>query len=202
MIGIIDYGGGNVMAFVNVLNRLNYDSCIVTGPDQMDEIQGLIFPGVGSWDSTIAKLKERLLWNAIIDFAKQGRPLLGVCLGMQVLFDDSEEGEARGLGLVPGRVKLLKAKIVPHMGWNLLNIDSDSNRFQEFEGQEFYHIHSYYCDCNSADSIVGSAEYDDLRFTTLVNYGNIVGCQFHPEKSHGAGEKFIEKFIKLCYEEG
>ena len=199
MIGIIDYGGGNVLAFVNVLERLGHDYKVIKTPRDIKNISGLIFPGVGSWDATVRRLHSSGLWDFIIDFVQQGRPLLGVCLGMQILLEHSDEGNEKGLGLIPGKVKLLPSEVKPHMGWNILELSSNFTPFSQFHGHEFYHIHSYYCDPDVSDVNMGRVTYEGNTFPTFIQRGNLIGCQFHPEKSHNSGEKFINEFVNICY---
>ena len=193
---------GNSGSIKNMLKFLGVDSVITSDPSLISEATALILPGVGSFDNGIIKLKglesfNRICEKVIIDKV----PFLGICLGMQLLFNSSEEGSQKGLGWINGEVRKFKTDLsnelkVPHMGWNEVQITQENLLLKKnFDEQRFYFVHSYYVDCESKDSI-GLTNYG-IRFTSAVNSNNIFGVQFHPEKSHKFGIQLFQNFIKL-----
>lgn len=207
MISIVDYGVGNLGSIKNMLKHLKIDSIIVSTPSEIEKADKLILPGVGSWDNGLNKLKESQLLDVLnkrvlID----GVPVLGICLGMQLLFESSEEGRLDGLGWVSGIVKkfdfssddIVDKKLkVPHMGWNIVKANK-LTKLTEFNCSEtrFYFVHSYHVVAEDANSILMTCNYG-YDFTCAIQQNNIWGVQFHPEKSHKFGMCLMKSFAEL-----
>lgn len=199
LIAIIDYGMGNLRSVQKGLENVGIQAFVTSNPDEVAEAPGVILPGVGAFEDAIANLKNTGMIEVIKEVAFRGRPLLGICLGMQLLFAESKEnGCHRGLDLIPGRViRFPQTEKVPHMGWNQVQMVGDSPLFDGIPDQShFYFVHSYYCDPQSSVSI-GICDYG-LDFTCAVQKGNLFGCQFHPEKSSGLGLQVLKNFGDLC----
>ena len=200
MIGIIDYGLGNIRAFANIYHELDVPYRFVTGPEDFDQLSHIILPGVGSFDSAVEALERNDLCDALHHavFASE-IPILGVCVGMQVMAKASEEGEKEGLGWFDTKVvKIISKKSAPtpHMGWNKVRQMESVSLFDGVDqDSEFYFLHSYafQADC---DGVVASACYSD-DIGVVLQKKNVVGIQCHPEKSHSAGTKVLENFVKL-----
>ncbi len=204
MIAIIDYGLGNIRAFANVFKRLNMPCRIASRRDELADAARLILPGVGSFDEAM-RLLEASGMRAVLDELVLERkiPILGICVGMQMLADSSEEGKSKGLGWIPGEVRKfdgsgLKHKTrLPHMGWNTVEPLRRDNLFRDVpDGGRFYFLHSYYFQCQNPDDALAQTEYGD-RFPAAVSKGNVFGVQFHPEKSHHDGVQLLKNFGSL-----
>ncbi len=203
MIAIVDYNMGNLASVQNAFAKLGKNTTVVDNPLDFSKYDKLVLPGVGAFGDAMDHLRERNMVNAIKEFAKSGKPMIGICLGMQLLFESSEEfGQHEGLGLIKGHVKAFdelkfsKSLKVPHMGWNrvftkehLLFHGVDKNHY-------LYFVHTFHVTCKDANDIIGETEYG-YKFTSAVAHDNIMGIQPHPEKSHKNGLKIIENFIKL-----
>ena len=204
MIAIINYGSGNVGAIANIYKQLKIEHFIATTPESLHSATKYILPGVGHFDKTMEYLERSCLRSALKEnVEKKGKPLLGICVGMQILADSSEEGARSGLGWIPGRVLRIKTKSdnirLPHMGWNSVDVRRDPlGMFDGVDGKTgFYFLHSYYFHTDSDDTIEAEVNYGE-RFTCAVSNGrNIVGVQFHPEKSHTNGMKIFQNFACL-----
>ena len=196
-IAIIDYGLGNVNSVKNMIYKAGGLAEIVSDPTKLVDYEILILPGIGSFDNAVAKLKKNQWWEAIINFKNLNKTILGICLGMQLLMESSEEGKLGGFGFIKGSVKKFtfeNSKFrVPHMGWNY--IQSKNSLFSGFDKNKFYFTHSFYADPKSEKNIL-SKSYYDFEFASSVIRDNIVGVQFHPEKSHNYGLEFFLNFIK------
>lgn len=192
MIAIIKYNGGNVSSVRNALNRLNVDSVITDDPKQILKADKVIFPGVGEASSTMKLLKEKEL-DVLIPALKQ--PVLGICLGMQLMCTGNEEGDTEGMGIFDINVKKFPPQdLVPHMGWNTVS-DQNSPLFSGIkEDQDVYFVHSYYCELS--DFTTSVCDYI-LPFSASLQKNNFYAVQFHPEKSGGIGSKILNNFIKL-----
>ncbi len=198
MIGVIDSKICNIFSLTNMLKKIGADYKIIQNAKDFSNIDKIILPGVGAYQAAMKNLDSFGLINAIKDFAADGKHILGICLGMQLLFDSSEEfGSCTGLGLIPGKiVKIQNAKILPHMGWNNLNIITDSDILKNVDqNADVYFVHSY---CAQTDSryIEATAEYSQT-VTAVVGNGNVFGTQFHPEKSQKWGEIILKNFLNL-----
>jgi len=206
MIGIVDYGLGNVLAFMNIYRRLNIPVKVVKTPGDFIEVTKLILPGVGSFDYAMQRLNESGMRQSIEKLVfKKKMPILGVCVGMQMLAVSSEEGEFPGLGWINGRVKKMNVQgdlyspYLPHMGWNGVIPKNNENLFNGLSKEsKFYFLHSYHFECLDSVNIAAVTEYGG-KFTSAVRQGNIFGVQFHPEKSHDFGVKLLENFSRVSY---
>jgi len=202
MITIIDYGMGNLGSIQNMVKKAGYVAEISSESEAIAQAEKIILPGVGSFDRAMSNLKALGLTALIQQKAATGTPLLGICLGMQLLADSSEEGVMEGLGLIPGKVVKfdLPANFkVPHMGWNHVDYDKHSVLFRHFDTLEearFYFVHSYYFAANQEADVIGQTSYGG-SFASSVNKKNVYGVQFHPEKSHKFGLQLLKNFIEL-----
>lgn len=191
MIAIIKYNGGNVNSVQNALKRLNADSIITDDPELIRKADKVIFPGVGEASSTMVSLKEKGL-DELIPALTQ--PVLGICLGMQLMCKNIEEGNTNGLGIFDINVKRFPTgNIVPHMGWNIIS-RLKSELFSELDESDFYFVHSYYCELSEYTTAV--CDYI-LPFSASLQKGNFYGVQFHPEKSGKVGKEVLQNFLKL-----
>lgn len=203
MVAIVDYGVGNLFSLRSSLEALGAQAEVTRDLARLRAAERIILPGVGAFGDARAKLDETGLVPVLLEEAER-KPLLGICLGMQLLFERSfEYGEHPGLGLVPGRVVSLREDLadpalkVPHMGWNSLEIVRDDPLFRYFrDGEYVYYVHSFYAaDC--AASTLGVSRYGNVSVTGAVRRGNVWGTQFHPEKSAGAGLRLLRAFAEL-----
>ena len=204
MVGIIDYKMGNLGSVLNAFSKVGAKAELVSDADKLKNYSRLQLPGVGAFPDAMAHLKKSGLDEAILEFAKSGKPLIGTCLGMQLLFSKSYEfGENRGLGLIDGEVvKFDKERFdnrglkIPHMGWNELFVKKPTPIFKDLPKDFYlYFVHSYHAVCSS-EYVIGKSYYG-YEFVSAVQKENIFGIQPHPEKSHNIGLKIIENFIKL-----
>ena len=200
MIGILSYGIGNVMAIKKMLADLSIENKIILLPKDLDDkIDKLIIPGVGSFDFAMKLLMEKGFKDLIKKFSKnRNKYILGICVGMQILANSSEEGMLEGLGLIPGEVKKFEnAKIVPHVGWNSVKKKSNNKIFQNIDDHsKFYFLHSFYFYNYQNEHAIGKTNYYE-NFSSIINNNNIFGVQFHPEKSYHNGERILKNFSKL-----
>jgi imidazole glycerol-phosphate synthase subunit HisH len=197
MIGILNIGMGNLRSVENAVLQLGFDPVVVEHQNSFDDLTHLILPGVGNFSAAMPEIAARQLTQPILDFVASGRPLLGTCLGMQLLMGMSDEGGFHvGLGLIAGRVGRLQGEglRVPHVGWNILNMARPHAIFQGIKkGRDFYFVHSYAAVCAQDEDLLASTEYGG-PVTAVVGRGNVVGVQFHPEKSQVNGLRLIENF--------
>jgi imidazole glycerol-phosphate synthase subunit HisH len=197
-IGILDYEAGNLKSVETALSFLNADFFSSNDPEQLGKADKIIFPGVGEADQAMGTLKKYGLDTFLHDFSKKGRPVLGICLGYQILLDHSQESDTTCLGLVPGNVIRFPANLklkVPHMGWNTAEFLKDSVLFEGIPEQaSFYFVHSYFADLIDTDYAFTATEYG-IRFSSGIINDNIVAFQFHPEKSGKYGLKLLDNFI-------
>ncbi|MBK5400150.1 imidazole glycerol phosphate synthase subunit HisH [Pseudomonas sp. TH39(2020)] len=204
MITIIDYGLGNIQAFVNVYRRLHIPVSVAKCASDLEGASKLILPGVGAFDHAIERLDASGMRPALNELVQHQKiPVLGICVGMQILANSSEEGSLPGLGWVPGSVRSFKAipelsaLALPHMGWNDVTPASDSALFKGFEMESrFYFLHSFFFECLNAEHIAATSTYG-LDFSCAVRAGNVYGVQFHPEKSHHFGVGLLKNFAEL-----
>lgn len=206
MIALIDYEVGNLFSLKASLKKIGADSVVTRDPEALKSADGIILPGVGAFGEAAEKLKYFGLDHLIREIAATGKPLLGICLGMQLLFEKSYEyGEHEGLHLLPGYIGSLREDIpsreaiVPHMGWNELHFVS-SDLQEEWTGKEeniyTYFVHSFYAkDCEKV--LIADTDYEGIRIPAFVGKDNILGMQFHPEKSGDDGLNLLKEFIKL-----
>ena len=204
MIAIIDYGVGNLFSLVSSFKMIGADAVITGDPEVIRRADKLILPGVGAFADAIAKLRESGLDKVLREEAAKGKELMGICLGMQLLFEKSMEyGEHEGLGLLRGSVVPMEGVIpselkIPHIGWNALHFQKDHKLMKYIKENDcVYFVHSYYAvDCE--DSLLATAEYGK-ELTAMVGKNNVMGCQFHPEKSGAVGLNILRAF---CESEG
>jgi len=202
MIAIIDYGVGNLFSLKSSLSYVGADACVTGDSEKIGSADKIILPGVGAFGDAIKKLKDARLDEVIISQAGKGKPIMGICLGMQLLFDKSfEYGEHSGLGLIKGEIRPISDVIgeslkIPHIGWNSLKFtDKKSEIFKLINDGDFvYFVHSYYA-ANCDESVIANAEYG-ANLTAAVQSGNVYGCQFHPEKSGNTGLNILRAFCE------
>jgi imidazole glycerol-phosphate synthase subunit HisH len=203
-IAIVDYGMGNRRSVQKALERVGARALISADHDELRTADGLVVPGVGAFPKAMENLHASGLVNAIREHADAGRPLLGICLGMQLLFDSSEElGSTDGLGLIPGDVSWLDGGClrIPHIGWNEVSVERASPLTDGLPagGCPFYHVHSLAAHPRESRDVVGTCDYGE-RFATIVARGSVHGVQFHPEKSSAHGLRLLANFVRLCAE--
>ena len=201
-IGVVDYGMGNRRSVEKALEHTGATAHVTRDPELLRAADGLVVPGVGAFPLAMRNLNEYGLAELITDRAAAGTPVLGICLGMQLLFEGSEELEPTGgLGLIPGEVRWLQTQglRVPHIGWNYVEFRRASPLSEGLpeDGCPFYHVHSLAPKPSDEADVVGSAEYGE-RFTTIVQRGAVFGVQFHPEKSSAHGLRMLANFVALC----
>lgn len=199
MIGIVDYGRGNLRSVEKAIEKVGYEGKIMNDPEQLGSVDGLILPGVGAFADAMEALQLKGWIEPLTQFARSGRPFLGICLGMQILFEIGEEhGEHAGLGLLAGRVvKFPPGGKVPHMGWNSINLEQSSCLLDGIPNKsDFYFVHSYFADPSDNQDIIATSDYG-VVFPAVVGRENIWGAQFHPEKSSPWGLKLLTNFGKL-----
>ena len=201
MTAIVDYGVGNLFSLQSSLAAIGAEASVTADPAVLRAADRIILPGVGAFGDAAQKLRDSGLDRVLQELAATGKPLLGICLGMQLLFDKSYEfGEFEGLGLIPGVVRPIADVIpadykIPHIGWNALRFTKRSSLFDRInEGDCVYFVHSFYADCG--ESVIATAEYG-APLTAAVAKGNVYGCQFHPEKSGGVGLNILRAFLEV-----
>ena len=202
MIAIIDYGVGNLFSLKSSLKKIGVESCVSADPEVLRQADKLILPGVGAFADAAQKLRQSELDKVVKEQTALGKPLLGICLGMQMLFDKSYEyGEHEGLGLIPGQVVGMAGVIpaelkIPHIGWNELQITKPSKLFAYVKPDDYvYFVHSFYA-TNCDEAVIATTEYG-AKLTAAVEKDNIYGCQFHPEKSGSVGLGILKAFSEI-----
>ena len=204
MIGIIDYGVGNLFSLKSSFEAIGEEVFVSGDKEELKKASGLILPGVGAFEDAAKKLRDSSLSDFVKEEAKSGKPLMGICLGMQLLFEKSYEyGEHEGLSLLKGQVVPMEGSLprelkIPHIGWNALTFTTkDSPLFKNIkEGDYVYFVHSFYAE-NCEDSLLATTEYGKT-LTAAVCKDNVMGCQFHPEKSGAVGLDILRAFADLC----
>ena len=205
MIAIVDYGVGNLFSLSSSFRAIGFDACITSDPEKIRAAEKILLPGVGAFEDAAKKLFDSGLGDLVIEEAKRGKPILGICLGMQLLFERSfEYGEHKGLGLIKGDIRPISDVIrkdlkIPHIGWNALHFTEPRSEIFKYlkEGDHVYFVHSFY-GANCEDSVIATTEYG-APLTAAVAKGNVYGCQFHPEKSGAVGLSILRAF---CESEG
>jgi glutamine amidotransferase len=213
MIGVIDYGCGIMGSIVNMLRRTGHKATVIDRPEQVETVERLILPGVGAFDAGMGQLNERGWTETLEDrVLHQGMPLFGICLGMQLLLESSEEGKLPGLGWIDGKVIRFSTRgtdgsprRVPHMGWNTVTPQAGSRLLADWvnsdEQPRFYFVHSYHAAAVDPGAVAGTTRYGDESFTSVIESCNgtstILATQFHPEKSHRYGISLLNRFAAL-----
>jgi glutamine amidotransferase len=198
-VAVIDYGAGNLRSVQTALKFIGAEFSIASNGEEIKSASRLIFPGVGDASAALSILRERGLVQSLIEYYQSGRPFLGICLGCQIIFDYSEEGQTRGLGLIPGVVRRFPGEEglkVPHMGWNRVDYPEAAHPLLRgiAGGSFFYFVHSYYPVPQDKSVIIAETEYG-LKFSSGVAAGNLAAFQFHPEKSGESGLKLLANFL-------
>lgn len=199
MLIIVDYGMGNLKSVVNAFSRLHADITISSDPDVVRDAPAIVLPGVGAFGICMENLEKRGLAAAIKGHIQDGKRYLGICLGMQILFESSEEAPGiPGLGAIKGSVPRFRGSMkVPHMGWNSIAIKKEGPMFRGISsGDSFYFVHSYYCAPSAPGVVATTTDYGD-PFASSVEIENIFACQFHPEKSQAVGLKLLQNFLDI-----
>lgn len=204
MIGIINYGSGNVQAIATLYKRLNIKYKIVVQPQDLKTADKLILPGVGSFDATMQQLIDSGMREELDDLVLSKKmPILGICVGLQVMGNGSDEGNLPGLAWIPGNVRKFDERTLeskpklPHMGWNRINDKRDHTLFKEVDHEfGFYFVHSFHFECSSESNVLATSIYGK-EFTSAIYSENIMGTQFHPEKSHSNGALVLKNFAKI-----
>ncbi|WP_424768573.1 imidazole glycerol phosphate synthase subunit HisH [Paenibacillus sp. sgz302251] len=199
MIAIIDYGMGNLHSVSKAVERLGYEAVITADPQTIVEADGALLPGVGAFGDAMENLRNTKLDDVVKYYAASGKPMLGICLGMQLLFGESEEyGTNEGLSLLPGKVVRFQGDYkVPHMGWNKLSfLQEQSPLFKGLTEGHVYFVHSYHAKPEQASDLLATTDYHQ-QVTAIVGRGNVYGMQFHPEKSGELGMQLLRNFLAL-----
>ncbi len=201
MIAVIDYGAGNLQSVVKAFNFIGSDIFITGDKQKLMAADAAVLPGVGSFGDAMNCLKESRLVDPVIDFIKTGKPFLGICLGLQLLFEESEEcPDVSGLGVLKGKICKIPAESglkIPHIGWNSLNLQQDDGLFQGLEPNPYvYFVHSYYLKAQEREIVSSTASYG-VTIDASVRKGNVFATQFHPEKSGETGLKMLRNFVSL-----
>jgi len=199
MIAIADYGIGNLGSVTKAFRRAGAEVLLTGDPDALRRADALVLPGDGAFAATMAEVERRGLVPVLREAVLAGKPLLGICIGMQLLFEESEEhGRHRGLGFLPGRVRRFEGELpVPHMGWNALRARRAHPLVDAVpDGSYVYFVHSYYCDAPE-EVVLASSDYG-REFAAVVGRGAVLGVQFHPEKSQEVGLRMVESFVGIA----
>ncbi len=203
MIAVVDYGLGNLGSIANMLKRVGAAASIVTSPELLANADAIILPGVGAFDEGMGRLRGgNWIPSLETEIFQKRKPLLGICLGMQLLMNSSEEGVSQGLGWISGRAIRFRfpeavSLPIPHMGWSRVRPCRDKSLFQNLdEDHGFYFVHSYHVTCQDGNDILATTDYG-CEFVSAVQRGNIMGVQFHPEKSHKHGMNLFQRFVEM-----
>jgi len=207
MITIIDYEMGNLRSVAKAFENLGFEARVSDDPRDLEKTDKIVLPGVGAFRDCVNNLRQGGFVDPLLAHVDNGKPLLGICVGMQMLFDESEEfGRHQGLGLLPGKVRRFPLDMeeggerlkVPHMGWNSISFDSGNPLFKNVEQESYvYFVHSYYCDAENPEHVAASCTYGDITFCAAARQENIMATQFHPEKSQSIGLQIFKNFGNL-----
>ena len=200
MLAIIDYGMGNLRSVYMAFKRLGVEAQVTSDPDALAQAQAVVLPGVGAFGDAMGSLRELGLVEPIRELIAADKPLIGICLGLQLLFESSTEmGDHQGLGVLPGRVRRFPADLtVPHMGWNQIHQVRPIPLWRGLPDHAYaYFVHSYYVEPDDADVIAATTDYG-IDYASVVARGNLYGIQFHPEKSQAVGERILRNWLIAC----
>lgn len=199
-VSVVDYGVGNLGSVVNMFRKIGAEVRIITSPTEVTSSDRILLPGVGAFDRGMSQLAEQGWTIALQDFAATNRPLMGICLGMQLLLDSSEEGDRAGLGLIPGvsrKFESMPGLRIPHMGWNSIAPQRDDPLLDHLDsGSRFYFVHSYRVVTERPSDTLALSIYGQ-EFASMIRSGNVMGAQFHPEKSHTFGMTLLKNFSRI-----
>ena len=197
-VAIFDYGAGNIFSLKNALEKNDARVDVITGFDNVNSYSGLLLPGVGNFDPAIKSIRDSSK-TKFIDFVRNDMPVLGICLGMEMFFEKSEEGKENGLGVLEGEVVLLPPKFkIPHMGWNELQMERSSKILEGIPNDSWvYFVHSYMANPKNKNIVVADSDYG-IRVPAVIEDKNFFGTQFHPEKSGNVGLQMISNFLREC----
>ncbi len=204
MVHIVDYGACNVGSIRNMLKKVGVETTVARSSDELRDAKSIVLPGVGAFDAGMERLEQSRMIDVLNEKAFEERvPILGICLGMQILTGESEEGERPGLGWIDARTvrfdfsAIEERPRIPHMGWNTIRATREDELLAGFDTPpRFYFVHSYHVVCERPDDVIATCDYG-FEFTSVVRRGNILGTQFHPEKSHRFGMKVLENFSRI-----
>lgn len=204
MISILDYGSGNINAIRNIYERLNIPCEYISSAAEIEKADRIILPGVGAFDETVSTLRAKGIVDVLNRRVEKGDlPILGICVGMQMLGNSSEEGTLSGLGWIPGEVKKFDKALIqgkpklPHLGWNSISVVKGCPLFKGIDEEiGFYFVHSYYFNCKDTENVLTTTDYG-ITFHSAIGKGNVYGVQFHPEKSHDNGIQLLRNFAEL-----
>ena len=202
MIAIIDYGAGNIQSVYKALKFIGADCKVTSDKDEILNADGAILPGVGSFGDAMDTMTKRGIKNTIIEYTKSGKPFLGICLGLQLLFPESEETPGvKGLDIFKGTITKIpnqnRTLKIPHMGWNNISIKQKNGIFKGIEGEPYvYFVHSFYLKAQDKDIVAATTQYG-VEIDAAVQKGNIIATQFHPEKSGEVGLKMLKNFVEM-----
>ena len=202
MIAIIDYGAGNIQSVYKALKFIGADCKVTDNKEEIMSSDGAILPGVGSFGDTMDTMNSRNIKDTVIEFANSGKPFLGICLGLQLLFPESEESPGvKGLSIFEGKISKIPNQNgtlkIPHMGWNSITIKEKDGIFKGIEGEPYvYFVHSYYLDAKDKGIVAATTNYG-VEIDAAVQRGNIIATQFHPEKSGDVGLKMLKNFVEM-----
>jgi len=200
MIVVINYKMGNIGSILNMLKKVGARAIVSSDPKEIKNAEKLILPGVGAFDTGMKNLSEAGLIPVLEQkVLKEKTPILGICLGMQLFAEKSEEGSSRGLGWIEGKVKKFQnGLIIPHMGWNTINSNKNDPLLEDMlRESRFYFVHSYHFICDNQENELAKTSYG-YDFSSIIRKDNIIGVQFHPEKSHKYGMKLLDNFVNKC----
>lgn len=199
MIAIVDYGAGNLRSVHKAFEHLGFRSQIVRSPAELEGAERMVLPGVGAFGAAMAKLNASGLLESVGDWLRSGAPFLGICLGMQLLFEGSaESGEVEGLGLFEGGCLPFEAGKVPQIGWNQLTVERVTRLLKGIDdGSFFYFLHGYYVDPQETDMVTATTEYG-VRYPSVIERGSVAAVQFHPEKSGALGLRLLRNWVESC----
>lgn len=199
-VAVIDYGAGNIGSVLNMLKKIGVKAQAAATPDAVEGAARLLLPGVGAFDHCMGSFDASGLRPSVEKAVAGGKPLLGICVGMQMMLEGSDEGARPGLGWIKGRVKKFSPDLglkIPHMGWSAVTPKTEHALFDGFNGDaSFYFVHSYHPETSNAENILATADYGKPFCCAVTNGSNIAGAQFHPEKSHRYGMRFLSNFAK------
>ena len=199
-IGLIDYGMGNIHSVIKAIENLREEVLIVNNESQFNLCKALVVPGQGAFDPAVENLIKTGLIDNLKDWIKKGNPFLGICLGLQILFEDSEEGNNKGIGIIKGKIKKIpriKKQKIPHIGWCNLVPSKDGKLLCEEERNKWvYFDHSYFAAPNDEGFIASNVEYGPINLTAIIENENLIACQFHPEKSGKTGQSLLSRWLK------